>query len=125
MTKTKTYITGRFYAWKEDGETPIAFSFDGDYFHEAINCPRDGSMGEKDADGVLECHWYADYLRSYDGVEDLRYATPAEVKLYMKKCPNWAKDNAECNDTTAYVSPRPMAIIQTPEYTEVVFEGAL
>ena len=120
---TKTYITGRFYAWKEDGETPITFSFDGNFFAEAINCPRDGSMGERDEDGVFARHWVSDWLQGYDGVEGLRYATPTEVELYMKKCPRWASTNAELNELGALLFHTPVSIIQTPEYTEAVFKA--
>lgn len=55
------------------------------YFFEAINCMRDGSMGEKDDNGVYERHWYGDYISCYGNErESLRPATKEEVDLYLR-----------------------------------------
>lgn len=58
------------------------------YFYEAVNCLRDGSMGEKDENGVYERHWYGDYIDCYgDESESLRPATNEEVALYLDYVP--------------------------------------
>lgn len=58
------------------------------YFFEAINCLRDGSMGEKDKNGVYDRHWYGDYIDCYgDESESLRPATNEEVALYLDYVP--------------------------------------
>lgn len=58
------------------------------YFHEAINCTRDGSMGEKDENGVYERHWYGDSVICYGYErESLRPATKEEIDLYLRYVP--------------------------------------
>ena len=58
------------------------------YFMQAINCMRDGDMGEKDENGVYGRIWYGDYIDCYGNEhETLRPATPAEVELYKQYCP--------------------------------------
>ena len=56
------------------------------YFYVAINAMRDGSMGEKDENGVYERKWWGDYIENSD-VSDIRPATLSEVQLYLKYCP--------------------------------------
>ena len=113
----KKKYSGRFYAWNEDGETAIAFSMNGRWFNEAINCCRDGDMGKKDEDGVYERHWFGDDIYGI-GVENVRYATPSEVELYIKKCPGWVRENVYRDG----ISISPSYLNQTPEYTEAFFE---
>lgn len=58
------------------------------YFNEAINCMRDGSMGEKDENGVYERHWYGDNIDCYGNErESLRLATKEEIDLYLQYVP--------------------------------------
>lgn len=58
------------------------------YFFEAINCMRDGSMGEKDHNGVYERHWYGDNINCYGNErESLRLATKEEIDLYLRYVP--------------------------------------
>jgi hypothetical protein len=58
------------------------------YFNEAINCMRDGSMGEKDENGVYERHWYGDDINCYGNErESLRLATKEEIDLYLQYVP--------------------------------------
>lgn len=83
-----------FIAWKEDQETAIAlghpYSIDGfDYFwfNMAINCDRDGDMGQKDAHGVYERKWRTDSVE----LNKVRPATPDEVELYLRYFPKLGK----------------------------------
>lgn len=58
------------------------------YFHEAINCLRDGAVGKKDENGVYERHWYEDNLYCYgDETASLRHATNEEIELYLQYVP--------------------------------------
>ena len=62
----------------------IALCEQNGYFYEAINCMRDGSMGEKDDNGVYSRHWYADTINcNGDEYASLRYATNEEIELYL------------------------------------------
>ena len=81
----KSYQRWDFLAWREGGETAIALVHD-DWFVEAINCPRDGDMGEKDEDGVLSRHWYGDSTIYCSANVVPRYATINETRLWLKKC---------------------------------------
>lgn len=78
-----------FLAWTENGETAIALCdsyLNGNmFFVEAINCCRDGDMGEKDEKGVYQRHWYGDYIENGQP-EKIRYATKEEVELYLEYC---------------------------------------
>ena len=57
------------------------------YFVQAINCMRDGDMGEKDENGVYQRIWYGDYIDCYGNERaTLRPATPEEVELYKQYC---------------------------------------
>lgn len=106
----KQFVTGRFYAWHDPHkpETSVCFSFDGDWFLSAINCMRDGDMGAKGPDGVYERIWATDSIDT----KDKRYATPEEVKLYIKHA------GVPLDDPDLYF----IALNQTPEYTEAIFE---
>lgn len=53
------------------------------FFNQAINCMRDGDMGEKDENGVYGRIWYGDYIENGD-CKNLRPATQEEVELYLK-----------------------------------------
>lgn len=65
----------------------IALCDSANYFEVAINCMRDGSMGEKDGNGVYERKWWSDTAgEAYDD-RDLRGATKQEVALYKQYCP--------------------------------------
>ena len=125
---TKFYIAGRFYAWKEAGETPIAFSFDGEFFVIAINCLRDQHVVEdgKDENGVYNTVWIGDSIHNAE-VSNVRYATPKEVKTYMDFVHDWAREAAgsgwQDRSNRIIIDPIPVSITQTPEYTEVLFSA--
>ena len=75
---------------KYESETvrAIALCDPSGYFSQAINCMRDGDMGEKDENGVYDRIWYGDYIDCYGNErETLRPATAKEVELYKKYCP--------------------------------------
>lgn len=66
----------------------VALCDPSEYFSHAINCMRDGSMGEKDENGVYERIWYSDFIDCYgDERKTLRPATATEVELFKKYCP--------------------------------------
>jgi hypothetical protein len=83
------------------------------FFYAAINCMRDGSMGEKGEDGVYSRIWWGDYIENGD-VQNLRYATIEEVELYLKHCPleNEEKDLGEKIVCIIYDNERTVAIVQ-------------
>lgn len=55
------------------------------FFFCAINCMRDGDMGEMDEDGVYSRVWYGDNIECYGSeLDSLRPATHEEVELYMQ-----------------------------------------
>ena len=65
----------------------IALCHSSGWFDVAINCMRDGSMGEPDGNGVYDRKWWSDEACSCSGDRDLRPATDDEVALYRKYCP--------------------------------------
>lgn len=65
----------------------IALCDAGNWFDVAINCMRDGSMGEPDSNGVYSRKWWSDQACSCSDDSDLRPATEDEVELYRKYCP--------------------------------------
>lgn len=89
-------------SWNNEyhGETvrAIALCDSSNYFDVAINCMRDGSMGEKDERGVYECKWSSDDAGACYGDSDLRPATAEEVALYRIYCPNEFKEGVYCDD---------------------------
>ena len=56
------------------------------YFDVAINAMRDGSMGEKDENGVYERKWWGDGI-SYGYDTNVRPADWIEVRRYFYYCP--------------------------------------
>ena len=79
-------------SWENEyrGETlrAIALCDSAGYFDTAINCMRNGSMGEKDKNGVYDRKWWGDYIDCYgDEGKTLRPATAEEVALYKQYCP--------------------------------------
>lgn len=73
---------GNFVAWQNYETTAIAYMVENAWFQEAINCMRDGDMGEKDADGVYSRHWGGDEVWIDD---EPRLATEIEIFLYLHK----------------------------------------
>lgn len=95
MKKINEYIAYSFFSWEESGETAIALGYkytsgiDYWWFDIAINCMRDGDMGEKGEDGVYDRVWYTDSIE--DG-KHLRPSTKGEVELWLSHCYNdWVK----------------------------------
>ncbi len=64
----------------------IALCYPNGFFKVAINCMRDGSMGEPDENGVYERQWTCDFLGCPID-SNIRPATKEEVNLYLKYCP--------------------------------------
>lgn len=85
--KSATVLT--FMSWynRYNGENvrAVALCDSTGFFYSAINCMRDGSMGEKGEDGVYSRIWWNDYIQS-DEV-GLRPANAEEIKLYLAHCP--------------------------------------
>ena len=84
---------GNYVAWTNETEpetTAIAYMIEDGFFDTAINCIRDGDMGEKDADGVYSRHWASDAVWMDDNP---RLATEEEIKLYKRKT---RKHNGRC-----------------------------
>ena len=83
-------------SWKNEyhGEwlRAIALCDSTNYFDVAINCMRDGSMGEKDANGVYDRKWVSDMADAYFSDCDLRVANEEEVELYKQYCPELFRD---------------------------------
>ena len=73
---------GNFVAWKSYDVTAIAYMSGTSWFDMAINCCRDGNMGEMDADGVYSRQWSTDEVWIDD---EPRIATRDEVLLYLRK----------------------------------------
>ena len=78
-----------FVSWEQPfggGVRAVALT-DGNWFMEAMNCCRDGDMGEMGDDGVYSRTWATDDLNVYGAEEyDYRPASPSEVDLYLKHC---------------------------------------
>ena len=74
----------RFATWEEYGERAYALIDQHTLFDTAINCCRDGSMGEKDDNGIYERHWYGDYADSADSFKDtVRPMDSSEIDMYL------------------------------------------
>lgn len=54
------------------------------WFEVAVNCHRDGSMGDIDADGYCSRCWYSAYIEDGYFEGHLRPATWFEVKKYLE-----------------------------------------
>lgn len=79
----KTFIKKRFLSWDEAGEVATALvEPDGDWFTAAINCMRDGSMGERGEDGVYDRLWWGDGIKN-GPARNIRPATLTEVKKWL------------------------------------------
>lgn len=107
-------------SWEEEDFRPGELAYvraialcEGTWFEEAINALRDGSMGEKDGNGVYERHWYGDDIYNAD-VSDVRPATLDEVKLYLKYCP--------LSDQFFQDFEEVVSIIYSPERTDVLYK---
>ena len=78
-----------FVSWEQPfggGVRAVALT-DGHWFMEAMNCCRDGDMGNMGDDGVYSRTWATDDLNVYGAEEyDYRPASPSEVDLYLKHC---------------------------------------
>lgn len=81
MYRTRVKV---FKAWEESGETAIALC-EGNWFLQAINCMRDGDMGEKGDDGIYSRIWAGDELWG-ENFSTLRNASEEEVNLWLKHC---------------------------------------
>jgi len=76
----------RFVSWDEEGETATALvGPDGEFFYAAINCKRDGDMGEKGPDGVWDRVWWGDSIHCAE-VSNVRPATVREARLWLRHC---------------------------------------
>ena len=83
--------------YKTDTVTAIALCDSNGYFEVAINCLRDGDMGEKDENGVYERKWSGDYIDCYgDERNTLRPATQQEIDLYLQYCAEPCSDTYHC-----------------------------
>ena len=97
----KRFDVWTFMSWENEGSVwnketkrydsdkvrAIALCYPNGYFIGAINCLRDGDMGEKDENGVYDRVWWADYIDCYGNErETLRPANSEEVELYKKYC---------------------------------------
>lgn len=82
----KVYSKLRFLAWKnygeEDAETAYALVNGQGYFQCAINCLRDGDMGEKDENGIYDREWWGDSIWPEEKYT-VRPMTLEEVHKYM------------------------------------------
>lgn len=74
----------RFATWEEYGERAYALIDQYTFFDTAINCCRDGSMGEKDERGIYSRHWIADYAENSDtyGIT-VRPMDSSEIDMYL------------------------------------------
>lgn len=85
----------RFATWIEYGERAYALMDQSTFFDTAINCCRDGNMGEKDERGIYSRHWAGDYADSSDTyVATVRPMTSDEIDLYL----DYVKDAIREND---------------------------
>lgn len=76
---------GLYVSWQECGHTATAMiTGPAGWFEVAVNCHRDGSMGEIDADGYCSRCWYSDHIKEGDFEGYLRPATWFEVKKYLE-----------------------------------------
>lgn len=75
----------------DDKVRAIALCDSANWFDVAINCMRDGSMGEKDERGVYDRKWWSDEAGIGMDDSDLRPATAEEVALYRDYCPEQFK----------------------------------
>lgn len=85
----KNYRRKDFLSWAQEGYDvrAVALVNENDWFDEAVNCMRDGDMGELGDDGAYERIWYGDCANIYgDDEYDYRPATPSEVDLYLRHC---------------------------------------
>lgn len=75
-----------FKAWRNDCDEKIwAIALcDGDWFDEALNCVRDGDMGDKDKDGDYSRIWGGDEIWESEKAS-VRPATYDEVRRYIEK----------------------------------------
>lgn len=100
--------------YENDRVRAIALCDPTGYFDVAINCLRDGDMGEKDENGVYPRTWAGDYIDCYGTERDtLRPATPQEVELYLKYCP--------VGNAYTYPYERPVAWVTDADATRVVY----
>ena len=70
-----------FLAWEESGETAFALVDRFGWFDWALNCMRDGDMGERGDDGIYTRYWASDEL-PYKA--KTRPMTEYEVDRYLK-----------------------------------------
>ncbi len=101
--KVETFMSWENDYWEKNPEThqyeqktirAIALCDRHGYFVVAINCMRDGDMGEQGEDGVFERYWGGDYIYE-DEYATLRPATGPEVALYLKHVPLHSGDPYE------------------------------
>lgn len=79
------YNVLRFATWIEEGERAYALIDGENWFDEAINCCRDGDMGEKDERGIYSRTWVGDYADNADTFEStVRPMTKEEVDMYLE-----------------------------------------
>jgi hypothetical protein len=110
----KIIIAARFYAWRESERIAICFSFDGEWFPLAINCSRDGDMGDEDENGIYARAWASDWIHPDEGTK-VRYATKGEADIFMEHEQNWWWHVPELHR-------RPDRLIYTPEYVEAQWD---
>ena len=80
----KVIQRGHFVAWEKDndGVTAIAYMSGNGWFNVAINCCRDGDMGEKDCWGVYNRKWWTDMVWIEN---EPREARLDEALLYLQE----------------------------------------
>lgn len=82
----KVYMRYDFVSWEENGHTATALVNSDGWFEAAINCWRDGDMGDTDEDGICERIWWGDNVDIGDpDATPPRPATNAEARLWLKK----------------------------------------
>lgn len=87
-SRIKTVSLLRFVAWKNGGDPKAETAYalvEGhyDYFRCAINCMRDGDMGEKDERGIWSREWWGDSIWPEER-PTMRPMTYEEVEMYMQ-----------------------------------------
>lgn len=71
-----------YVAWEEAGETALACIEENGWFVFALNCMRDGDMGDKNEDGIYTRSWSTDWAPINDPT--IRLMNYQEYMLYKK-----------------------------------------
>lgn len=113
----RTYERFDFVAWQESGETALALIDDCYWFNMALNCYRDGDMGEKTTDGIYERAWATDYIDEPDRAT-VRPMTPDEVAIYRRNVDISREYFCEGHDVVYVLGRESFVLIETNERNE-------